>query len=98
MHSTAHASGKAPDTSPPQLSADAKHRIGRRRLPPANTLYRIALWIVGGLTVGFGKYRRRAASIIFWRETRYSFISRRSAEVSLGDGHAPAHAEREACH
>src|SRR5437773_713850 len=35
MHSTAQAAGSAASTAPPQASAAARARAGRRRLPPA---------------------------------------------------------------
>ncbi len=38
------------------------HRIGRIRLPPANRLYRIALWILCGGSVSGGTQRSSAAS------------------------------------
>ena len=56
MHSTAHANGKAVDEEPPHASAAPIVRIGRIRFPPANRLYRIALWIVVGLVRELGRY------------------------------------------
>src|SRR4029077_19245674 len=43
-------------------SAAASVRIGRKRLPPANTLYRIASLTISGHAGGAGRYRSSASS------------------------------------
>ena len=51
-------------------SAAAKVRIGRKRLPPAKTLYRMASAIGGGHAGGAGRASSRAASISRRRASR----------------------------
>ena len=61
MHSTAQAAGRAMLGSlAPQASAAARVKIGRRRFPPANMLWRMALWRVVGFDVVRGRKRLRA--------------------------------------
>src|SRR5881227_2738345 len=71
MHSSAQARGSASSMLPRQASAAARQRIGRNRLPPAQRLYRIALWSVTGFVLGLGKYRSSALSITFCRVRGY---------------------------
>ena len=68
MHSTAQAAGSASFAEPPQSSAEARARIGRRRFPPAKTLYRIALWMVAGFAEAFGRNPSSARSTALIRE------------------------------
>src|SRR4051794_34962000 len=60
MHSTAHASGMAWASFPPQAADAARHKAGRMRLPPAKSEYRIARWIVAGFASAEGKKRSKA--------------------------------------
>src|SRR6187431_3408296 len=79
MSSTAHAAGSAAATAcsvwpdePPTASAAARARMGRRRLPPASRLYRIAASRPGGQSGAAGRKRVNAASICARRVSRYS--------------------------
>src|SRR4029077_2478322 len=94
MHSTAHARGSVLSTLPRQASAAARQRIGRKRLPPAKRLYRIALWSVTGFVLVFGRYQSSARSITFCRVRRYflRFTGRKrmlNARFSLLDNAIP---------
>ena len=52
----------APGAPRETASAAASVRIGRKRLPPANTLYRIASLTISGHAGGTGRYRSSAPS------------------------------------
>src|SRR5260370_42087651 len=48
------------------MRAASIHRTGRSRLPPANTLWRMAWWIDSGRCIGEGNSLSRAPSILRW--------------------------------
>src|SRR3989338_2277971 len=73
MHSTALAPASACEARPPHASADATARIGRKRLPPAKRLYRIALWMTEGLVEAGGRNRLSAWSTRSLFRLMYSF-------------------------
>src|SRR5437867_3154410 len=79
MHSSAQAGWSAGVTSLEKMRAASRHKIGRIRLPPANTLYRMAVWMEGGCVVSAGSSRSRAAStaIRFSSKKGGSFIARK---------------------
>src|ERR1700722_20227240 len=81
MHSTAQASGIAAASFPPHASAAARHNAGRTRLPPANSEYRIALWIVAGLVLSFGRNLSSAAFTALVLRSRYAARSKRPRAV-----------------
>src|SRR5665213_1897468 len=58
----AHAAGSAASNDPDTASAAASASMGRRRLPPANTLYRMASLTIGGHAGGRGRNCSRARS------------------------------------
>src|SRR5215470_19665005 len=62
MNSIAHAGYMEAETSLVKMRADSRERMGRTRLPPAKTLYRIALCIEAGRVVSGGKSLCNAAS------------------------------------
>src|SRR5208283_253325 len=62
MNSIAHAGYNAASTSLPNIREVSRQRIGRIRLPPANTEYRIAACIELGGTLSAGISRSRCAS------------------------------------
>src|SRR6266850_545723 len=62
MNSSAHAGKCAAVTSAAKMRAVSIQRMGRIRLPPAKTLYRMALWMDDGCADSAGSSRSRAAS------------------------------------
>jgi hypothetical protein len=50
-------------TVPATMRAASMQRMGRRRLPPAKTLWRMARWMEWGSVSGEGRSRSRAASV-----------------------------------
>src|SRR5687767_9996106 len=69
MSSTAHAAGSAAAMAwsadsavPATVSAAASVKIGRSRLPPASTLYRIDSYRTRGYCGGMGRYRDSPSS------------------------------------
>src|SRR5258708_4896236 len=62
MNSIAHAGCSAGETSAEKMRAASRHKIGRIRFPPANTLYRIASWMEVGGVPETGSIRCNAAS------------------------------------
>src|SRR5882672_1071177 len=62
MNSSAHAGKCAAVTSAAKIRAVSRQRMGRIRLPPAKTLYRMALWMDDGRADSAGSSRSRAAS------------------------------------
>src|SRR5260370_25206347 len=48
------------------MRAAPMHRTGRSRLPPANTLWRMAWWLDWGGCMGEGNSLSRASSILRW--------------------------------
>src|SRR5580704_9942225 len=71
------------------MRAASKQRIGRMRLPPAKTLYRMAAWIeVGGVLLA-GSCRSSAASTVSRSSSKKaeSFIAARNrAAKEIGKG------------
>src|SRR5436190_14561559 len=78
MNSSVQAGWSAGVTSLEKMRAASTHRIGRIRLPPANTLYRMAVWIEGGCVVSAGSNRSRAAS------TAIRFSSKKGGSFIVG--------------
>src|SRR5262245_32263728 len=80
-----HAGSSAGSHSPPAASAAARHRIGRRRLPPAKSECRTARWIVAGQASTGGTSRSSASSTAARRAARYSetLVSTRVIVVAL---------------
>src|SRR5215470_2897130 len=62
MNSIAQPGCSAGVRSASKMRAASRHRIGRIRLPPANTEYRIAVWIEEGCTPSPGSSRSSSAS------------------------------------
>src|SRR5437588_145120 len=62
MNSKAHAGCNAGITSLEKVRAVSRHKIGRIRVPPANTLYLIAVWMEVGGVFSAGRSFSRAAS------------------------------------
>ncbi len=59
----AAAGRRAASRGAPQAVAAAAQRMGRRRLPPANKLWRMAAWRVAGRVSAGGTRRSSSASI-----------------------------------
>src|SRR5688500_3142330 len=79
MSSTAHAAGSAAAMAwsadsavPATVSAAASVKIGRSRLPPASTLYRIDSYRTRGYCGGIGTYRESPSSMRARIAPRYS--------------------------
>src|ERR1700757_1274701 len=64
MNSIAQPGYRADETSASKIRADSRHRIGRTRLPPANTEYLMAEWMEGGCTDSAGNSFSRCASTL----------------------------------
>src|ERR1035438_121749 len=84
MHSTAQASGRAWDSSPPQAAAAARHNAGRMRFPPANSGGRWGRWIVAGLAVAAGRKPSKARLTVAARVARKSGRENGLRERELG--------------
>src|SRR5271154_4311804 len=83
MNSSAQPVGMAPSESLSNMRAVSRQRIGRIRLPPANTLYRMARWIEVGGTLSAGRRFSRAASTAARSVSNHSggFMSLYAAEM-----------------
>src|SRR5215467_966805 len=86
MNSMAQAGWRAGITSVEKTRAASRQRIGRMRLPPAKTEYRMASWIEGGGATEEGSRRSRAASTNrrFCSKKSGSFIEECSKDTGIG--------------